>query len=208
MRKASDKSDKDDKSNNTSISDDDDEEFISRNIGTESIERFTRVTHSHGWIPSSSLNAIIKRGQKMCNKSKYVNGDLGVYGWSIFEKIWKSSHAQKIKRQIDKAFKKLIPDDYALRGDNKCLMIPTELFHSMVHSNVNAYSRYFTQLMGVGPNADNYEKYIANTHVLLSLPGAQKQSFHLDKNKHDHVIMLHAITRRYIWIRDFRGDFF
>ena len=87
-------------------------------------------------------------------------------------------------------------------------MIPTELFHSMVDSHSRAYSQYFTQLMGVGPNADNYENYIVNTHVLLSLPGAEKQSFHLDTNKHDHVIMLHAITRRYIWIRDFRGDFF
>ena len=78
----------------------------------------------------------------------------------------------------------------------------------MVHSHGRAYSRYFTQLMGVGPNADKYENYIAKTHVLLSLPGAQQQSFHLDTNKHDHVIMLHAITRRYIWIRDSRGDFF
>ena len=62
--------------------------------------------------------------------------------------------------------------------------------------------------MGVGPNPDKYEHYIAKTHVLLSLLGEQKQSFHIDTNKDDHVIMLHAITRRYIWIRDFRGEFF
>ena len=87
-------------------------------------------------------------------------------------------------------------------------MIPTKLFHPMVHSNASAYSCYFTQLMGVGPNADKFENYIDKSHVLLSLPGALQQSYHLDTNKHDHVIMLHAITRRYIWIRDFRSEFF
>ena len=43
-------------------------------------------------------------------------------------------------------------------------------------------------------------------HVIVSLPGALKQTFHQDTNKHDHIIMIHAITRRYIWISDARGD--
>ena len=102
MGKASDKSDKDDTSNNRCISDNDDEEFISKNIGTEAIDSSTRVTRSHGWIPSSSSNAIIKRRQKLSDKSKHIVGDLGVHGWSIFENIWRSSHTDKIKSQIEK----------------------------------------------------------------------------------------------------------
>ena len=111
MGKASDKSNKDDTSNNTCIKDDDDEEFISKNISIEAIDSSTRVTRSHGWNPSSSSNAIIKRRQKLSDKSKHIVGDLGVHGWSIFENIWLSSHADKIKRIIDKKFKNLITGD-------------------------------------------------------------------------------------------------
>ena len=113
----------------------------------------------------------------------------------------------KLRGKLKKRFKQLLPKYYALRGDNNRVMIPTNLFNPMVHNNACAYSRYFTQLMGVGPNADNFENYIDKSHVLLILLGALQQSYHLDTNKHDYVIMLHAITRRYIWIRDFRGDF-
>ena len=88
MEKSSDKSDKDDTSNNTCISDDDDEEFVSKNISVKAIDSFTRVTRSHGWIPLSSSNAIIKRIQKFSDKSKHIVGDLGVHGWSIFENIY------------------------------------------------------------------------------------------------------------------------
>ena len=105
MGKASDKSDKTDTSNNTCISDDDHEEFISRNIGTKAIDSSTRVTRLHGWISSSSSNAIIKRKQKLSDKSKHIVGDLGVHGWSIFANIWHSSHTDKIKRKIKKRFK-------------------------------------------------------------------------------------------------------
>ena len=73
---------------------------------------------------------------------------------------------KKLRGELKKN-KDLIPEEYALRGDNKRLMIPTELFHSMVDSHARVYSRYFTQLMGVGPNADKYENYVAKTHVLL-----------------------------------------
>ena len=79
-------------------------------------------------------------------------------------------------------------------------------FTPLVTENAIAYTKYFTQLLGVGSNADKYKNYVDKPHVIISLPGELQQSFHQDTNKHDHIIMIHAITRRYIWIRDDRGD--
>ena len=85
-------------------------------------------------------------------------------------------------------------------------MIPSDKFPPLVEENESAYTKYFTQLFGVGPNSDRYKNYVDKSHIIVSLPGALQQTFHQDTNKHDHIIMIHAITRRYIWIRDDRGD--
>ena len=106
-------------------------------------------------------------------------------------------HEPSIKRSIDRKIKDLIPDKYALCGDNNRLMITSDKFSSLVEENAIAYTKYFTQLFGVGPNSDRYENYVDKTHVIVSLPGALQQTFHQDTNKHDHIIMIHAIKRRY-----------
>ena len=77
-------------------------------------------------------------------------------------------------------------------------MIPSDKFPPLVEENAIACTKYFTQLFGVGPNADRYENYVDKTHVIISLSGALKKTFHQDTNKHDHIIMIHSITRRYI----------
>ena len=88
MEFVSDKSIKIDRVNNTSSSDaDDDEDYDEGSDITEDVVKTTAVTRSRAWNLSLTFKAIIKRRQKLIEKSRHVIGNLGDHGWTIFEKI-------------------------------------------------------------------------------------------------------------------------
>ena len=60
------------------------------------------------------------------------------------------------------------------------------------------YTSKFTRQLNLGFPSSKIQ-------VLISRCGSTKQSFHFNHTENDVYSVLHAITKRYIWVRDSRG---
>ena len=49
-------------------------------------------------------------------------------------------------------------------------------------------------------------KYIGEVHVFVTHTGAKQQSYHCDSDTYDAITVIHVITKRFIWVKDKRGE--
>ena len=52
----------------------------------------------------------------------------------------------------------------------------------------------------------DFQEEIGKTHVFITRSGALKQSFHYDTDNVNGISVIHVITKRFIWVRDNRGE--
>ena len=142
-------------------------------------------------IISKSDNAIKKRRFRLKRVNK---GDIDLHRWTITRNVWDEKSLNTTLRMLSKLNKESEGALYAVRGDINRLLIPEEYMSKKV---IEYTSKFTEQLNLVLPRS--------KIQVLISRCGSTKQSFHRDHNENDVYSVLHAITKRYIWLRDSRG---
>ena len=149
------------------------------------------ILRSQKLVSSKSDNAIKKQRFRLKGVNK---GDLDFHRWTIKRNVWDEKSLNTTLRMLSKLNKVSEGARYAVRGDNNRLLIPEEY----MSKKVTEYTSKFTRQLNLGFPRSKIQ-------VLISRCGSTKQSFHRDHNENDVYSVLHAITKRYIWLRDSRG---
>lgn len=131
----------------------------------------------------------------MHKKIKLSNSDLDIHRWEVRRNIWDKKDLNTLKNCIRKMDQVIEPKDYALRGDNNRLMLPGNM---LTKGCVKKCIRMTESL--------NLVKSIGNLHVFITRSGAKEQSFHNDTEITDAVSVIHVITKRFICIKDKKGE--
>ena len=138
-------------------------------------------------------NAISRRIKR---KVKNINGYLVKNRWTIHNNIWNKTDLATVRGYLTKLDGRVNPKDYALRGDIKRMAIPQQsLSNKSIQNSQRLTKKLFPKNTKIG-----------DTYALITHTGAERQSFHTDTDKKEGSSVIHAITKRYIWIRDNRGE--
>ena len=100
-----------------------------------------------------------------------------------------------VRKFFDKLNKKIEPKEYALRGDSNRMMMPQSLLSKSCIRSSKEMAESLKLNMQIG-----------ETYALITRQGAHRQSNHYDTKTSNSYSVIHVITKRFIWLKDNRGE--
>ena len=123
--------------------------------------------------------------------------------WTIRRDQWSSKQLNTVRKFLYQLDKNIEAYPYSLRGDENRLLINDD----MLSKTCVEYSVAMTESLHLRSSKDlNAPLKIGKTRAIISRPGAKKQSFHYDSKTKDTYSVLHILSKRFIYIRDCRGE--
>ena len=169
---------------------------------TTVIESRKKTYNLRNWKQEISMtnNAISKKSK---SKVRVNKGLLSKHRWTIQRNKWSPKQVNTVRKFLAQVEKNIDAYPYSLRGDLNRLLIPED----MLSKTCVEYSVSMTKSLHLHSlKDDNSQLKIGKTRAIITRPGATKQSFHYDTNTKNAYSVLHIISKRFIYIRDFQGE--